>query len=64
MNPLPPCPLDPSAIGSPIAPQILRVPLRLLRFRQAVPEHGCGGCPQPIGEATPPGHRRFRSTSE
>lgn len=43
---------------------MLRVPLRLLQFHQPMAEHGsCAAC-EPIGEAPPAGHRRFRSTSE
>jgi hypothetical protein len=49
----------------PVPPaSILRLPVRLLQFHQPMAEHGsCSAC-QLIGEAPPPGHRHFRSTSE
>jgi hypothetical protein len=56
--------LDPSAEGTFPSAGTLRVPLRLLRFHQAMAEHGVPDRPQAIGEATPPGLKRFRSTSE
>ncbi|MFN9637189.1 MAG: hypothetical protein ACK55D_10795 [Synechococcaceae cyanobacterium] len=58
-----PAPLVPGL--PPISPaSILRLPVRLLRFHQPMAEHGsCAAC-QPIGEAPPVGHCRFRSTSE
>jgi hypothetical protein len=55
---------DSSSQGAGISGQILRVPVPLLRFHQPMAEHGSGCCPQPIGEACPPGHVRFRSCSE
>ena len=57
-------PRDPSSQGAVINGQILRVSVPLLRFHQPMAEHGSGCCPQPIGQASPPGHVRFRSCSE
>ncbi|MFM7265720.1 MAG: hypothetical protein ACKOZW_09080 [Cyanobium sp.] len=61
-------PEGPSAATPPEASMrsatILRVPLALLRFHQPMAEHGPGACAQPIGEAFPPGHRQFRSSSD
>ena len=60
MTPVPLSPREPFADPG----RLIRVPLTLLRFHQAMAEHGPGACPQPIGAAPPPGHIRFRSTSE
>ena len=61
MSPPPLSRRDPSSPGALISGQILRVPVPLLRFHQPMAEHGSGCCPQPIGQACPPGHVRFRS---
>lgn len=55
---------EPSRVATAQLERILQVPVNLLRFHQPMAEHGPGACAQPIGEAAPPGHCQFRSSSD
>lgn len=50
--------LSPLAVSPPGAwsPQIVRVPVQAIRYRQAMAENGQGDRPQPLGPALPSGH--------